>query len=237
MDRRIFPLTDLQLQILGDYANGMTTEEIAKERFYTSGTVLSMIHRVRVKLGATTTANAVARALTLGIIREPQIENADYWRAKNMPTSTKVTGHSLVGDGAAFRYYGNRWERVKQSGIGGKGKGLCSCGEASPNLDSGGKRRLWHDEHKQTVRRERTSVTEAEPMHDDHTGQVGYITVKLPIVRFNVSEYDYRVIADSGDVNIELHLPGQYSKELDLSTAPYALGILATLTNWKAGRR
>lgn len=60
-----------------------------------------------------------------------------------------VPGHTLKSEGAAFQWDGRRYVRVYHWGVGGKGKGLCSCGATSKVLDSGAARRRWHKAHRE----------------------------------------------------------------------------------------
>ena len=68
--------------------------------------------------------------------------------------SARVPGHTLVAEGAphvvdetkrVVRAY-NSW-----GGIGGYGRGLCSCGAMSDLLDSAHQRKKWHRAHKAEV--------------------------------------------------------------------------------------
>lgn len=64
-----------------------------------------------------------------------------------------VRGHGLVMEGRAH-VVNIRGEVVPEwgfSGVGGLGRGLCSCGELSPLLPSAGRRKAWHRQHKADV--------------------------------------------------------------------------------------
>lgn len=73
-----------------------------------------------------------------------------------MVSVNRVPGHTLRAEGAphvvdetgevvrVYRAWGS---------VGGFGRGLCSCGELSPLLDSAHKRKQWHREHKAEVAR------------------------------------------------------------------------------------
>lgn len=59
--------------------------------------------------------------------------------------------HALVAEGAAFLLdplKDERPYRVMWNTVGGRGRGLCSCGEMSEVLDSGAQRKTWHRGHK-----------------------------------------------------------------------------------------
>lgn len=60
-------------------------------------------------------------------------------------TPTVVRGHGLVREGAPFDEAG----RISYDSV---GRGECGCGEKSPVLSSTNARKLWHREHKATVR-------------------------------------------------------------------------------------
>lgn len=64
---------------------------------------------------------------------------------------TQLAGHGLQFEGAAFEMVGGQPQRVRWQGTGGTGFALCSCGEASPVLTSGGARKRWHRDHKVAV--------------------------------------------------------------------------------------
>ena len=57
---------------------------------------------------------------------------------------SRVAGHALQGEGAAFDHRGRaiRW------GTSGSGYGLCECGEKSAWLPTAGGRKAWHRDHK-----------------------------------------------------------------------------------------
>lgn len=63
----------------------------------------------------------------------------------------RVPGHTLRFEGAPHVVTETgQVERVWNSwgGIGGYGRGLCSCGEMSDLLDSAHQRKAWHRKHK-----------------------------------------------------------------------------------------
>lgn len=64
--------------------------------------------------------------------------------ARTPQTSERVSGHTLRYEGAPIEK-GGAWT------TGGSGRAGCSCGAKSPVLDSGGKRKRWHREHKAEV--------------------------------------------------------------------------------------
>jgi hypothetical protein len=69
-----------------------------------------------------------------------------------MATSARVPGHTLIAEGAPFAVVGGaRTTRTNPMGTGGSGRGLCTCGEWSPMLDSSTQRKQWHREHKAAV--------------------------------------------------------------------------------------
>lgn len=63
---------------------------------------------------------------------------------------SRVAGHALQGEGAAFDHRGRaiRW------GTGGAGYGLCECGEKSGWLSSSTARKAWHRDHKASIQRD-----------------------------------------------------------------------------------
>lgn len=68
--------------------------------------------------------------------------------------SARVAGHTLRNEGAPFVVdETQRVVRVHNSwgGIGGFGRGLCSCGAMSDLLDSAHQRKKWHRAHKGEV--------------------------------------------------------------------------------------
>ena len=66
----------------------------------------------------------------------------------------RVRGHSLVNEGAPFAFNESGGiNRVGTGvGIGGYGRGLCSCGAHSELLDSAYQRKQWHRAHKEEMR-------------------------------------------------------------------------------------
>lgn len=65
----------------------------------------------------------------------------------------RVPGHTLVYEGAPHVWNGRRYERAVRDGwgVGGEGKGLCSCGATSKVLTTGAARKRWHREHREAV--------------------------------------------------------------------------------------
>lgn len=61
---------------------------------------------------------------------------------------TVLIGHGLKYEGAGFTEGPGGMRRI----TGGVGFALCSCGERSPILGSGGQRKAWHRTHKADVR-------------------------------------------------------------------------------------
>jgi len=69
-----------------------------------------------------------------------------------MNRSTEVKGHGLQHEGAPFKRVLGKWVRVNlRGGVGGEGRGMCSCGAYSPKLNSGAARKRWHRDHKSAV--------------------------------------------------------------------------------------
>lgn len=70
-----------------------------------------------------------------------------------LSTTKRVTGHSLMNEGAAFRDDGEREDFGRHVlGTAGPGRAKCSCGELSEPLPSSTARRAWHREHKAATR-------------------------------------------------------------------------------------
>ncbi len=66
----------------------------------------------------------------------------------------RLAGHSLINEGAAFKYDStliSKARRVIWNTTGGEGFGLCSCGAKSPVLGSGQARKDWHRDHKRSL--------------------------------------------------------------------------------------
>lgn len=86
--------------------------------------------------------------------------------------STRLAGHSLLREGRAYHIdgcfecargrtdhvYGGHVTAVEYGSMT-QGHGRCSCGDASPCLDSGAARKRWHAEHKAEVRALRDEKT------------------------------------------------------------------------------
>ena len=66
---------------------------------------------------------------------------------------TRVSGHTLTSEGAAYRVFGDSQypKRVQWNTTSGTGFALCSCGARSPILDSANLRKAWHRSHKAEV--------------------------------------------------------------------------------------
>lgn len=66
-------------------------------------------------------------------------------------TTQRVTGHTLRNGGAPH-VVSETGQTVRvwngYGGVGGYGRGLCSCGALSDLLDSAHQRKKWHREHK-----------------------------------------------------------------------------------------
>lgn len=67
------------------------------------------------------------------------------------PKNTRVAGHELQFEGAAYVRTGNYYSRLLMASTGGRGVGKCSCGAVSEMLDSGNKRKQWHRGHKTAI--------------------------------------------------------------------------------------
>lgn len=66
--------------------------------------------------------------------------------------SNRMPGHELRAEGAPFSSKGYR---IMQGGFqGGVGHAKCSCGDLSPVLTSATKRKAWHRDHKEELRKE-----------------------------------------------------------------------------------
>lgn len=67
----------------------------------------------------------------------------------------RVPGHTLLNEGAPFERVVDevfvRTRRINTNGVGGEGRGVCSCGTFSDILPSAGRRKSWHREHKKAV--------------------------------------------------------------------------------------
>ena len=66
--------------------------------------------------------------------------------------STRLAGHDLLDEGAAYVKDGRHSRRARNYGTGGEGRAKCLCGELSPVLPSGTTRKQWHREHKAAIR-------------------------------------------------------------------------------------
>lgn len=61
--------------------------------------------------------------------------------------STRLPGHGLVAEGAAFVRAGVRAYRSNDPGM-----ALCECGTYSPPLPNRSQRQRWHRQHKDEIR-------------------------------------------------------------------------------------
>lgn len=89
-----------------------------------------------------------------------QVEDMVFWSEVSLtlsapeeepsetPEVTPGQRHTLRYEGAPFDENGYR---VGHMGVGGTGRGKCSCGEFSDVLHSGSQRKAWHREHKALV--------------------------------------------------------------------------------------
>lgn len=76
--------------------------------------------------------------------------------------NTRLAGHTLLREGRAYHVDGCReclpssYRDLDYGGYQAQGWGghaRCSCGDASPCLDSNSERKRWHAQHKDDVRR------------------------------------------------------------------------------------
>jgi hypothetical protein len=73
--------------------------------------------------------------------------------SRNAPrlTSTRLVGHGLRAEGAAFFLFAPG--KVQRRLIGnGPGRGLCECGDVSDELPNRAARKRWHREHKEQIK-------------------------------------------------------------------------------------
>jgi len=78
---------------------------------------------------------------------------------------TGIKGHALRADGAAYYRDGDGRLRRAGTGKGGRGMAVCQCGEVSPELPSGTRRKAWHkDVHQAEVRRRIARAYDTEPV-------------------------------------------------------------------------
>lgn len=74
-----------------------------------------------------------------------------------MDTSTRLRGHGLLSEGKPYFFrQGDKqdtpsWHRADPD-FDGQGHGVCSCGAASPELETDGQRKRWHKAHKDEIR-------------------------------------------------------------------------------------
>ena len=69
----------------------------------------------------------------------------------------RVRGHGLQNEGAPYLAdESGGWSRVglRWMGVSGTGRGICSCGKASPIFDSAHQRKKWHRAHKEEMSRQ-----------------------------------------------------------------------------------
>jgi hypothetical protein len=76
-------------------------------------------------------------------------------------TSTRLPGHGLLSEGKPYEWRRGdeedapSWHPARYYGVGrwaSSGCGICSCGAASPPLESDGARKRWHRVHKDEIR-------------------------------------------------------------------------------------
>ena len=68
-------------------------------------------------------------------------------------TSVRLPGHGLWSEGWPVDATPGHWPGWRQrQHRSGRGRGLCECGEMSPELDSAAARKRWHRDHKAAVR-------------------------------------------------------------------------------------
>lgn len=68
--------------------------------------------------------------------------------------STRLAGHELLDEGAAYVKAGRWSHRITPRGTGGEGRGKCSCGVVSEILKSGNQRKAWHRDHKEAMKKQ-----------------------------------------------------------------------------------
>lgn len=66
---------------------------------------------------------------------------------------SRLAGHELQSEGAPYDSNG-KLTNILYGGTSGVGRGKCSCGALSPDLDSGNQRKAWHRDHKDQIRKE-----------------------------------------------------------------------------------
>lgn len=84
-----------------------------------------------------------------------------------MDTSTRLPGHGLLSEGWPYEWRQGGEEDApswhKSSRRDWAGHGVCSCGAASPLLETNNARKRWHrDVHKPAVRAELDAAKESE---------------------------------------------------------------------------
>lgn len=72
--------------------------------------------------------------------------------------NSRLAGHSLIDEGSPHTADGRRILRGNWTGTSGIGHAKCSCGALSDELDSGTKRRKWHQDHKASIRQGATDA-------------------------------------------------------------------------------
>ena len=77
-------LNERHLAVLQGYANGRTTKELCAELGYAEGWVWDLAMQARRVLGATTTPQAVALAMSLGLIEVEHGQGARLRRARHL---------------------------------------------------------------------------------------------------------------------------------------------------------
>jgi hypothetical protein len=64
--------------------------------------------------------------------------------------STRLAGHGLRAEGAAFTRDGRSFRRLFEPN--GPGSALCECGALSEELPNRARRKAWHRAHKDEIR-------------------------------------------------------------------------------------
>lgn len=72
-------------------------------------------------------------------------------------TGTRLVGHGLRYEGAAFQRYANGVDNLMREQSG-PGYAKCECGALSPWLSNRSQRKTWHKDHKDDLRQGGTGV-------------------------------------------------------------------------------
>lgn len=70
--------------------------------------------------------------------------------------------HTLASEGAPYNDEGRRLYPITRDGIGGSGRGKCSCGLLSDILPSAARRQKWHRDHKAAIKHAKTAARRDE---------------------------------------------------------------------------